>query len=313
MTLIDTPGFDDTSKTDTDILKLIASFLEVTCVIRLASLGQVSCFFRARYKKGFKLSGVIFVHRISDMRMGGIAKRNFHMFRKLCGDGALRNVVIVTNMWGLVESVARGEARERELSTDPELFQPALSKGAMMLRHDNTIESAHAILSHLINNRPDALRIQKELVDEGKNISQTGAGQELDRVLLELMEKHEKELADVRKDMVEALAAKDREMQAELKEARKELMDQIQQIKDDRDRLAKEYDAERKAANARLSSLENDLEQERQQREARQTEISDLRKTLQESTSASSAERARMQQRIDELEQRGGGGGGGWC
>ena len=28
--LIDTPGFDDTSKTDTDILRLIASFLEVT-------------------------------------------------------------------------------------------------------------------------------------------------------------------------------------------------------------------------------------------------------------------------------------------
>ena len=42
VTLIDTPGFDDTSKTDTDILKLIASFLEVTCVITLASLGQVS-------------------------------------------------------------------------------------------------------------------------------------------------------------------------------------------------------------------------------------------------------------------------------
>ena len=30
VTLIDTPGFDDTSKTDTEILKLIALFLAAT-------------------------------------------------------------------------------------------------------------------------------------------------------------------------------------------------------------------------------------------------------------------------------------------
>jgi hypothetical protein len=28
--LIDTPGFDDTSKSDTDVLKLIAAFLETS-------------------------------------------------------------------------------------------------------------------------------------------------------------------------------------------------------------------------------------------------------------------------------------------
>ena len=31
--LIDTPGFDDTKKSDTDILKSIAAFLETTCVV----------------------------------------------------------------------------------------------------------------------------------------------------------------------------------------------------------------------------------------------------------------------------------------
>ena len=55
------------------------------------------------------------MHRISDFRVGGIAKRNFNMFRKLCGDETLRNVVIVTNMWGEV-SPAQGAARERELA-----------------------------------------------------------------------------------------------------------------------------------------------------------------------------------------------------
>ena len=34
VTLIDTPGFDDTFKTDTEILKLISAFLANSCVSR---------------------------------------------------------------------------------------------------------------------------------------------------------------------------------------------------------------------------------------------------------------------------------------
>ena len=72
------------------------------------------------------------MHRISDFRVGGIARRNFSMFRNLCGDENLKNVVIVTNMWGEVD-LPRGEAREQELRTDPQLFQPVMVQGAQML------------------------------------------------------------------------------------------------------------------------------------------------------------------------------------
>ena len=124
------------------------------------------------------------------------------MFRKLCGDGALRNVVIVTNMWGLVESVARGEARERELSTDPELFQPALSKGAIMLRHDNTIESAHAILRRFVETHPEALAIQKEVVDESRSLDHTSAGQKLQEDMNREIEEAEQRQAEERQRRV---------------------------------------------------------------------------------------------------------------
>jgi len=90
-----------------------------------------------------KLSGLIYVHRISDVRMGGISGRNFRMFRKLCGDDTLKNIVIVTNMWGEVGQ-AKGQMREAELKN--KFFKPTLDKGAQMLRHDNTVESAHNIL-----------------------------------------------------------------------------------------------------------------------------------------------------------------------
>jgi hypothetical protein len=81
------------------------------------------------------------MHRISDVRMGGISTRNFKMFRQLCGESTLRNVVIVTNMWGEVGREV-GEAREAELGSDDRFFKPVLDKGAHMLRHNNDKTSA---------------------------------------------------------------------------------------------------------------------------------------------------------------------------
>ena len=69
-----------------------------------------------RYEEGSKLAGVIYVHRISDRRFSGIAGRNFKIFRELCGETSLKNVVLVTNMWSEV-SRGIGEAREGELAS----------------------------------------------------------------------------------------------------------------------------------------------------------------------------------------------------
>ncbi|KAJ7031334.1 P-loop containing nucleoside triphosphate hydrolase protein [Mycena alexandri] len=182
VTLIDTPGFDDTDKSETEILTEIAAFLATT------------------YKSGTKLAGVIYMHRISDVRMGGISTRNFKMFRQLCGDTTLKNVVVVTNMWGAVEPKV-GKDREEQLASNEGFFKLALDKGAQMLRHDDGTASAHAILRYLIGNQPRALQIQRELVDEGKEISQTAAGVELNREFAEQANRHQDELAKLREDM----------------------------------------------------------------------------------------------------------------
>ena len=145
-----------------------------------------------------KLSGLIYVHRISDVRMGGISIRNFRMFRKLCGDDTLKNVVIVTNMWGKVDQ-AKGEMREAELKS--RFFKAALDKGAQMLRHDNTVESVHNILRHIMRNHPLPLRIQRELVDEKKDIGQTAAAQEVESQIQELIQKHQAEIKQLQEEM----------------------------------------------------------------------------------------------------------------
>jgi len=110
-----------------------------------------------RYERGGTLAGVLYFHRISDLMMGGISTRNLKMFRKLCGDTTLQNVVIVTNMWGEVGSRV-GDAREAELMEDDAFFKPVLDKGGQMARHNNTVASAESIIRRILDNRPLPLR-----------------------------------------------------------------------------------------------------------------------------------------------------------
>ena len=241
------------------------------------------------------------MHRISDLRVGGIARNNFIMFRKLCGDENLRNVAIVTNMWGEVD-VHRGEAREMQLRTEPLLFQPAVAQGAQMLRHLNTLASAQAIISHFIGNHPTALRIQRELVDEGKDISQTSAGQELDRELIALLEKHKAEMDELKGDMADAIAAKDAQTKRDVEAVQQDLQAKIGQLQQDRERISREYQDEKRRADERIRVMEEKIEGERKEREARAREIESIRETLQKAEKTSQAEREKLQSRIRELE-----------
>lgn len=261
------------------------------------------------YEQGWKLSGVIYMHRISDFRMTGVGRRNFSMFRKLCGDETLKNIVIVTNMWGEV-SLEKGIAREKELQTDDILFKPVLQRGAVMLRHGNTASSAQAILRQIVNNHPQVLKIQKELIDEKKDISQTAAGVELNRELAELAQKHREELLNIQEEMKEALLAKDEETRQELEEVRGELTANMQRIEHDRERLSSEYAAEKKRADEQMEELKRKLEEQEAARVERQAQVERLEAALRDAQNSSAAERAALQRQLDELKSRGDGGGG---
>ena len=134
------------------------------------------------------LAGVIYVHRISDNQFDGITGWNFNMFRELCGESALKNTVLVTNMWA-VGSKDTNEACEKGLSG--QFFKLALDKGAQMVRHHNTVQSAHDIIWEIMKNRPVVLQIQRELVDERKDIADTAAGDSIKRELEDQIGRHQ--------------------------------------------------------------------------------------------------------------------------
>ncbi|KAG1750748.1 P-loop containing nucleoside triphosphate hydrolase protein [Suillus lakei] len=272
VTLIDTPGFDDTSRSDTDILAMIGAYLSQT------------------YEYGAKLAGIVYMHRISDFRMGGTNKRNFKMFRELCGESTLRNVLIVTNMWSEVASDL-GEMREKELENT--FFK------ARMLRHEGTRESTHRILRYLIHNQPATLLIQKELVKEHKNIVQTSAGSELTRVLNEQREHHEEVVAQLRKDMEAAIRDKDHETREELKEEIRSKQEQILKLQSETERLEAEFKAAKERLEARISVMEEKHHEQGRTVDALQEQLETERKDREKLA----VEQEQKEQRLRRLEE----------
>ncbi|KAH9949950.1 P-loop containing nucleoside triphosphate hydrolase protein [Amylocystis lapponica] len=218
VTLVDTPGFDDTTKSDAEIFKLISDHLA------------------SAYKKKRYLSGVIYLHRISDNRMGGTAMRNFRFFRQLCGDEALPNTLIVTNMWNEIDEDL-GAAREEELGTKDIFFKPALDAGSEMRRHTNTTESAHNVLRALIDKQPRPLQIQREIVDERKQIYQTAAGIVLLGELAAKEQKHLQELQELQEEIEEAIREKNQEDQEALEKDRSKVDENVQKVREEQKKV----------------------------------------------------------------------------
>ncbi|KAJ8456741.1 hypothetical protein ONZ45_g18596 [Pleurotus djamor] len=280
--LVDTPGFDDTSMSDTDVLGMISAFLATS------------------YSQGKKLSGVIYMHRISDFRMGGLSTRNLRMVKELCGEKTLKNLVLVTNMWGEVSPTV-GEQRERELATDALFFKPAIDKGAQLLRNYNERGSVMEIITHIAKNHPLTLRIQRELVDEGMSLSQTAAGTELNRELQALVEKHQVELRELREEMAEG--AEITKLQAE-----------TDRIRNDAANMASMYESQKAYMELQMQQMNDTAEANRNALVAEyEGKLQEMENKIQQGTN--SAELTRLRAQILSLEKqiaekpRGGGGG----
>ncbi|PPQ76144.1 hypothetical protein CVT24_006585, partial [Panaeolus cyanescens] len=169
--LVDTPGFDDTHRSDMEILKLIAEWLKKT------------------YKAKIKLSGIVYTHRITDNRMSGSPHRNLRMFKELCGDDAAKRVVFSTTMWDRLTETGRVTAEEREKELRNAFWKPMIRLGSTCARFSNNPESAWNIIRDMIPKDGQGTLIQKEMVDKHMNVKETKAGiallQGLEEVLQE--------------------------------------------------------------------------------------------------------------------------------
>lgn len=245
--LLDTPGFDDTFTSDTDVLKNIAAFLSAT------------------YQKRAQLAGIIYMHRITDNRLAGSSLRNIKMFKELCGEDAYKHVVLCTSMWGNAEDHDTAVARERQLKEDDGFWGLMHARGSLIMRWDKDTASASAIIDRLLERRRKhgsaVLQIQRELVDEGRELSHTSAGQEVNRELTDAMKKWSEEIEALRTDHEEAMETRDRQLAERLEAQELELQDKLQKAD--------------KAQKALKINLEHLLREKTEEFEKKQKELQD--------------------------------------
>lgn len=167
MTLIDTPGFDDTSRLEGEILNLIAAFL------------------RNSYNRNELLSGAIYLHRITDNKVGMASRRTMTVLQRICGADNFQNIVLVTTMWDELVDQKVGEDRERELETGSHFWAQMISRKAKIFRHDGKEETAVGIVKQIILKPPVPLVMQVELSSERASVAGTTAGRFITEYLLQ--------------------------------------------------------------------------------------------------------------------------------
>ena len=240
--LIDSPGFNDTDRSEAEVLAEIANYLDYTY----------------RNPPHLKLTGIVYLQSIMDPKMYGSSLRNLRMFKDLCGESPLKNVVLATNRWEEARLLGKEQQaldKEGELRKDPQFWEPLLKGGSRMVRWEDTTDSALDIIRMFVNKTPEVLQIQKELVDQHKNLIDTKAGNTVNEEAIRLEKEYQEELSQIRKEMDEAKAARDVEMQEALEMARKDYERKLDKVRDEQKMLR----YERRNEARRMQNEMNDL------------------------------------------------------
>ncbi|KAF8811262.1 hypothetical protein BYT27DRAFT_7208685 [Phlegmacium glaucopus] len=179
---VDTPGFDDTKKSDVDILRMVADWLKNT------------------YEKEILLSGLLYLHQITDNRMAGTPLKNLRLFEELCGKNALHNIILTTTWWNEVDEET-GRLRENVLKSKN--WRSMFDRGSTISRFLRTRESALEVIEPLIDaaNAKSSLLLQQELVDMRTKLPETSSALRLCTELEDLVKKRQAVLERIRNAM----------------------------------------------------------------------------------------------------------------
>ncbi|KKY17803.1 putative ap-2 adaptor complex subunit [Phaeomoniella chlamydospora] len=179
--LVDTPGFNDTYRSEREILNEITTWLSMT------------------YTEGRLLNGVVYLHPISHCRVEGSSFLSLRMLMKLLD----RRI---------------GQAREQELCKSSELWGYMRSKGAQVVQIHNYVVQAKEILLEIAQKGTVVLDIQKELVDEKKEVKDTNVGKLADYELAKVQREAEQEAQHARRKAARKLAQKEAELTEKMRQ-----------------------------------------------------------------------------------------------
>ncbi|KAM0518973.1 hypothetical protein ACHAPE_003964 [Trichoderma viride] len=247
--LLDTPGFDDTDRPDSEILQEIAFYLA------------------ALYSKKIRLAGIIYLHRITDTRVSGSSLKNIRILQNLCGADAFDRIVFATTMWSVLDSMEGGHEiglqRCQELR-HPEFWGEMIQKKSIMKEHDGSEASALSIISELVDRDGGVvLNIQRQMVDQNLSLGETDAGRYLQKDMIEARERYEKEIAELKRNIEQAIAEQDAEAIDMFKQEKEAAESRVETLQNNSNQLKLSLSqiATREQTNfpSRVSGLEDSL------------------------------------------------------
>lgn len=279
---MDTPGFDDSRKTDYEILRELSSWMVKS------------------YKEQIRLKGIVYLHRILDVKLGGTGMRNLRMFKKLVGEENLGSIVLATTFWEQTDPSV-GEKREHQLRVTEEFWGKMVANGSRVFRHDQGVSSGTEILKYLLGRSGKAAYdIQIDMVDKKMALDETAAGAEVQTQVDKLRKEYEKKLEDYRKEMEQAIKDQDLASQKEILELKKTHEDWLKKQEEENDKA-------KAKADELWRQRETEREEARKQHHEQLVELTKLYTQTMENAARSQADRQHeleyeiLQQRIEIL------------
>jgi hypothetical protein len=170
--LVDTPGFNDTTRSDLDVLSAIAGWLQTNKAV---------------------VAGIVYLHRINEARFTGANRMLLKILQSMCGQHFLPYVVLCTTMWDKIPNknvFSEAEARESELVGAADLWKPLLARGARYMRYTGDCASGVSIVEALFEHpATSGMELQLELRNPECDVEDTLAGQV---ITAEIRKKEEK-------------------------------------------------------------------------------------------------------------------------
>lgn len=278
---MDTPGFNDTNRSNAETLEVLAAYLS------------------AAYANGVSIHGIILAHSISDNRMQNSSLKQIDMVRSMCGFSSYDNLAIVTTKWpGIGSSTGEDRskllAREDEMRADQRFFGYFIDRGASMFRHHDAEgaalldkkSSAAQVIDHLVSSSKrhpmKPLKLQLEMIDDGKTLAETEAGQIiLSKEVRKLRRDNLQQLTDVRQELEQLSASKRSRHARDLEKLRATAEEKLGQLNKDQEILNRSIHDLHEQEFQRWKQASIILERELRARvEAKEQELADLERRL---------------------------------
>jgi len=160
--------------------------------------------------------------------------KSIRLFRELCGDDALPNVILCTTMWDIVNP-AIGARRLRELRQD--FWADMIAEGSRVVRHYNSRRGARKIIRKLMRGSSVALQIQRDVVDEGIDIDDWVESRDVTT-----QGQYQEEATRLRAEMDEWARQRQVEQERSIQQAREQQLREMEQLQRQVDRQRRELE-----------------------------------------------------------------------